>query len=267
MNPMQFLNSQNWKITLPSGKEILFPELATYSDKFFYMNAAGSGVVFVAPSNGATTPNSKKSRCELREMRSDGKLASWSTTSGVHSMEWELAVNQLPVGKRHCVIGQIHGGDDDVTVIRLEDSTLWITDDDETHGYKLGEYQLGTRIRLGFFVQNGLIRYAYNGNPVAYTQAKKMRGCYFRVGAYSQKDADGKLPDDDLAHVTLFSVRVCHDGVCSGGASLPPVDPPPTEDLAAAVAALQRQMDALAAAVAAQEKRWAALAAAASGQK
>lgn len=267
MTPMQFLNSQNWKLTLPSGKEILFPALAAHSDKFFHMNDAGDGVIFIAPSNGGTTPNSRKSRCELREMRADGKLASWSTTSGVHSMEWEIAVHQLPVDKRHCVIGQIHGGDDDVTVVRLEDSTLWITDDDETHGYNLGPYQLGERIHLGFFVQNGVIRYAYNGNPVRYTQAKKKRNCYFKVGAYSQKDTDPALPDDDLAQVTLFSVVICHDGVCTGGSDGPPPVDPPDGDLAAAVAALQAEVAALRAWQAGQDARWAALAKAASGGK
>jgi len=266
MTPIQFLKSRNWKITLPSGKEILFPELATYSDKFFYLNAAGDGVVFVAPSNGGTTPNSKKSRCELREMRGDGTLASWATTSGTHSMEWEIAVNRLPVGKRHCVIGQIHGGDDDVTVVRLEDNTLWITDDDETHGYNIGPYQLGERIRLGFFVQNGIIRYAINGAPLPYTQTKKKSRCYFKVGAYSQKDTDPDQPDDDFAQVTLFSAQVCHDGVCSGNDLAlpvdPPVDPPVPTDLAARVAALEALTFVLAADSQRHQRRFAALAAA-----
>lgn len=279
MTPMEFLDSWGWKLTLPTKvkatpDEVVMPELLGYASEWFRLNGAGDGVVFVAPTDGATTRNSKNPRSELREMMADGKTrAAWSSWEGTHSMEIEQSVDVLPIGRKPVVVvGQIHDGEDDVTVFRLEGNTtgdrqvgkLWITDGDRSRGHLLTEqYRLGERFRVGFYVQNGTIRYMFNGQALDYTQPKRVKGCYFKAGAYCQSGgivtrlADGRA---DYAQVTIYGLRVCHDGVCTGRAVgpvvAPPVDPSPVGDWAAAVGALRREFEAYRAV---NEARWSAL--------
>src|SRR5262249_13030697 len=104
--PAQLLNLTNWKLTLPidtsapgSPDEILQPALATFKiDPYFELNPSSTGVLFNAPCGGATTGGSSYPRSELREMSSGGSTAaSWSTTSGTHTMVVREAITHLPV--------------------------------------------------------------------------------------------------------------------------------------------------------------------------
>lgn len=257
--PMDIIASKNWKINIPTSgaPEIVQPKLATYTSEWFHLNDAGDGVVFYCPTSGGTTPNSKNPRSELREMRDDGAdEAEWNSGSGTHSMVVDLMVTQLPAGsKLHCVIAQIHDSGDDMTVFRLEGSSLWITDGDKTHGHLVtGDYKLGTRIQIGFHINAGVVTYTFNGKTVPYTQTRKRSGCYFKTGAYNQ--AGGVGDPAGKAEVVLYSVQVCHDGQCFGnapGVIIVPGEPPPTEppttppanELAQQVAALVQRTTAL----------------------
>lgn len=251
MNPMQLLGG-NWKLTLPVGTpgkptEIKSPALATYLSEWFHPTADGDGVRFVAPTDGVTTKNSRNPRSELRELNADGTLAAWSSTEGVHSMEVELAVDALPIGSKPVVvIAQIHDANDDVTVFRFEGSTgdrsvgmLWITDGNNSHGCMVNMLRLGQRFRIGFFVQNGVIRYAFNGEPVDYEQRKAVTGCYFKTGSYCQSGGNvTKLRDGraDFASVIIYQLTVSHGGIVSSGDDIAKL----RADVAALEAALQR---------------------------
>lgn len=246
---------RNWKLTLPTGRdgkptEIKQPALATYTGPHFHINDTNDGVVFVAPADGFTTQNSRNPRSELREMTANGAInASWSSTVGAHSMEVELVVDEFQRGsKPHVVIAQIHDGKDDVCAFRLEGNVtgdrslgkLWITNGDTTHGHGVAEVRLGQRIRVGFHVQNGIIRFAFNGAPVAYEQKKAVTGCYFKTGCYNQSGGIvTRFPDGsaDFAQVTIYVLDVAHSDVVK------PVDPPVVGDdiaqLRAEVAALK----------------------------
>jgi len=247
-SPMDFLDSSSWYLTLPTKIKatpdtVKIPELRTYASEWFRLNSAKDGVVFKAPTDGATTTNSKNPRSELREMSPDGKTqAAWSSTTGTHSMDIEQMVSAVPIGSKPVVVvGQIHDEDDDVTVFRFEGNTsgdrnvgeLWITDGNTSHGHLVDDnLALGTKFSVGFQVADGKITYTYNGQTVDYTQSKKLSGCYFKAGSYNQ--AGGivtKLPDGkaDYAEVTIYALQVCHDGKCTGrkpGVIVPPVDPP-----------------------------------------
>lgn len=252
--PMDMIASKNWKITLPlkGAPEIVQPKLTTYTSEWFHLNEDKNGVVFRCPTDGGTTPNSKNPRSELREMRDEGAdEAEWSTSMGQHSMVVDLMVTELPTGsKPHCVIGQIHGGDDDLTVFRLEGKSLWLTDGDNTHGYLVTDgYELGARIQFGFHVDTGVITYTLNGKPVDYSQKRKKTGCYFKTGAYNQAGGIG-IPTG-RAEVVLYSVQVCHNGVCEGNApgvivpGEPPVEPPIDSALAQRVTVLEQNLASL----------------------
>ncbi len=244
--PMNVIASQGWYITLPTKNQATpdtvkvggSPDLMTYADEWFRLNATKDGVVFKVRTDGATTANSPNPRSELREMSSDGKTqAAWSSTAGTHAMEIEQTVNVLPIGNKPVVVvGQIHDANDDVSVFRLEGNTngdrnlgsLWITDGDSAHGYLITTaYRLGTKFRVGFNVSGGQITYTYNGQPVAgYAQSKRFSGAYFKAGSYNQSGGNcTKLPSGpdagkcDYAEVTIYTLQVCHSGVCTGNAS------------------------------------------------
>jgi hypothetical protein len=263
--PMDVINSKNWKLTLPIGspteiKVGATPDLMTYTDEWFRLNTDKNGTVFKVRTDGATTSGSDNPRSELREMKDDGKnSASWSSTSGTHSMIVEQSVDVLPIGTKPVVVaGQIHDSDDDITVIRVEGNTynsntgdkalnsIWITNGDTAHGYLVtNSYKLGDKFSIGFKVSNGKINYVYNGQDLSYSKSKSFSGAYFKAGAYNQSGGNcttltsgSDVGKCDYAQVTIYNLQVCHDGTCTGNASStgggiitptePPVVTPPT---------------------------------------
>lgn len=205
--PSQVFDLTMWKLTLPTGKsgkpdEIKQPALATYSSEFFH-TVDGPGVLFKAPQKGVTTPNSKNTRSELREMKPGGSSnASWSSGT----MEAVLAFTHLPSSKPHVVGMQIHDSSDDVTVLRLEGSDLWTTNGDNTHGTKImSGYQLGTFIKVKVVAAGGKITWYLNDSQVAQL-SKKVSGGYFKAGAYQQAGNSGS----DYGEVIIRSLVVSH---------------------------------------------------------
>lgn len=177
-------------------KEVTMPKLATYELKpYFYLNSASQGVIFSAPAQGGkTTPNSSNPRSELRQMV-NGSNAAWSNRSQTWNMEAVMCFNQIPSSSdptRGVVGMQVHDGNDDVTVLRLEDNgDLWLTQGDTAHGILAnGSYVLGTfmkvRITARKASQGGgflwFINDVFKGAPVGGTST----GCYFKAGCYTQ---------------------------------------------------------------------------------
>lgn len=207
--PSQVFDLSIWKLTLPTGSsgdpdEVKQPALATYSSEYFH-TVDGPGVLFKAPQKGVTTPNSKNTRSELREMKPGGKdNASWSSGT----MEAILAFTHLPSSKPHVVGMQIHDKDDDVSVLRLEGTDLWTTNGDNTHGTKImSGYQLGTKIKVKVVAGGGKIYWYLNDSPdpVA-TLSKSVSGGYFKAGAYQQAGNSGS----DYGEVIIYSLSVSH---------------------------------------------------------
>jgi hypothetical protein len=215
--PASILDLKNWKETLPTGSdgepdEVAQPELATYANApWFTGNAGCDGVVFRAAVAGVTTSGSRYPRSELREM--DGAdRASWSTTAGTHTMVIDEAITQLPNDKPQLVAGQIHDPDNDVTVFRLEDTKLYVTNGDDSH-YQLvtDNYQLGTRFQAKFVAGGGQIKAYYNGTLAA-TVAVESSGDYFKAGAYTQANCDKSAPcaDTNYGEVVIYGLTVTH---------------------------------------------------------
>lgn len=170
-------------------KEVRMPQLATYElAPYFYLNNANQGVIFSAPVNGKTTPNSQNPRSELRQMSGD-QNAAWSNKTQNWSMEAVMAFWQLPGGKPHVVGMQIHDGNDDVSVLRLESNKLYVTRGDDTHTFLVNSnYQLRTFMRVRVTAhKGGGIKWYFNGatTPAA-TISGVFSGCYFKAGCYTQ---------------------------------------------------------------------------------
>lgn len=232
-SPSQLLGlSKNWKWQGPTAEggkiiERKQPALQTYSDS--NIRVSGDRVLFTAKCGGYTTSGSAYPRSELREMRNNGKdLAGWSNRSGTHIMTLDQAFLHLPSKKPHVVAGQIHGGDDDVTVCRLEGKKLWVTRGDDTNFHLLdSNYALGTRFTITFDARPGGIDITYNGGGVDVTVPGNYSGCYFKAGCYTQSNPSKGDSPSDYGQVAIWNLTM-------GPAPAPPPRPaapkPPVDD-------------------------------------
>ncbi|MEO3755860.1 polysaccharide lyase family 7 protein [Streptomyces sp. B6B3] len=229
--PAEVLDLANWKMTLPTGgdedpTEITQPELATFSaDPYFQVNEDCTAVIFRSPVDGVTTGGSSYPRAELREMTDGGQEeAAWSASEGTHTMVVTEAFVALPNDKPHLVGAQVHGGDDDVTVFRLEGSSLYVTNgDDSTYHLVTDNYQLGTEFEAKFVASGGEIDVYYNGQ-LETTIAADGDTNYFKAGAYTQANCDNSEPCDggNFGEVHISDIEVSHsdsedDGTGDGG--------------------------------------------------
>ncbi|WP_020667508.1 polysaccharide lyase family 7 protein [Amycolatopsis nigrescens] len=219
-HPADVLDLTNWYVGLPIGEDesptnVEQPELDTYSiDPWFVATPECDAVQFRAAVNGVTTSGSNYPRSELREMKNSGtEKASWSSTSGRHTMVIEEAITAQPKDKPDVVAGQIHDANDDVSVFRLEGSKLYITNGNTSdHKLVTENYVLGTKFQAKFVVEGGKIKAYYNG-VLQTTISKSFSGGYFKAGAYTQANCEKSSPceDGNYGEVKIYGLSVTHD--------------------------------------------------------
>jgi Ca2+-binding RTX toxin-like protein len=128
----------DWNITIPrdssggiTGTAVIIQPLTNYESQWFY-DAADGAMVFKADVSGATTSGSNYARSELRELESDGDRAFWNLSTG-GTMTATLKVDAVPTlfggtaGKE--VIGQIHGGSDELVRLYWDNGTVYFKND------------------------------------------------------------------------------------------------------------------------------------------
>jgi len=223
--PAKVLDLSCWKLTLPvdtdrPGRpdEIAQPQLKSFVDtKYFFANNAGDGVVFRAPCGGATTKGSKYPRCELREMNrptdtasTAGTKAAWATDDGkTHTMTMKVAITKTPSVKKHVVCAQIHDADDDVMMVRLEGSKLFV-ERNKTGDIMLDrKYKPGTPFDLKIQVADGHIKVWHNGDLKMNWKLSAKR-CYFKAGCYTQSNPDKGDDANALGEVVIYKLNVDH---------------------------------------------------------
>ncbi len=212
--PAGIINLANWKLTLPAGgdeaSEVTQPDLTRFRDpRYFHVDSIGDGVVFRAPVGGATTGNSEYPRSELREMTAGGKKpAAWSGKSGTHVMTINQAITSLPTGKPEVVAGQIHDDEDDVVMVRLHGSKLFVEGDGKQIGVLDPAYRLGTRFTVQFVATPGLIRITYNGIKTV-SLKHEGSGYYFKAGCYTQANEDNG-GEGSYGEVVIHALTVQH---------------------------------------------------------
>jgi len=212
--PGQLLDLTDWKLTLPTGQEgkpeeIVQPALSSFTDEFFRLNEARDGVVFTATAGGVTTSGSSYPRSELREMNGQ-ELASWSNTTGTHTLRLREAVTLLPAVKPHVVAAQIHDADDDVIEVRVEGQRLLVQYNDGDDDATLDPaYTLGTPYDLEIAAADGHIRVSYNGTQKA-DIVTSGSGWYFKAGSYVQSNLSRGDAPDAQGQVVLYALQVEH---------------------------------------------------------
>lgn len=127
--PSRNFDLSNWKLTLPSGKEIQNDQLNAgfQMTEVFFTDPATGGMVFRCPNIAGTTANSQYSRTELREMLAPEGPAyadanNWTSDPG-GTLRATLRVDRVSTTGEtdklgRVIIGQIHG-ESTTEVIRL----------------------------------------------------------------------------------------------------------------------------------------------------
>jgi len=217
-SPDSLLNLVNWELTLPidtnhlgNPDEIKWPELKTFtSPPYFQLNNDKTGVVFRAPVSGVTTANSNFPRSELREMTDGGtQEASWSTTSGTHTMRIGEAITHLPTSKPEVVAGQIHDTSSDVIMIRLERQNLFVQSSGQNIGTLDPAYVLGTPFTVEIVAGDGHIKVFYN-DVQKLNYNKNGDSYYFKAGCYTQSNMSTDDNPDAYGEVVIYELKVTH---------------------------------------------------------
>lgn len=207
-----------WKLTLPMddngdgvADEVKMPILRYFEDPdFFHLSGTGDSVVFRAPCGGATTKNSAYPRSELRELQKDGKTkAAWSTTSGTHNLTMEFAINKTPKKKPHVVAAQIHDAENDLLMVRLEGSKLFLERRGAEDFVLVENYRLGDFVKLMLICDNGRIRAFLDSTQVMEWEVEA-ENLYFKVGCYTQSNPERGDRADDYGETEFRIVYVTH---------------------------------------------------------
>ncbi len=215
--PGALLDLARWKLTLPVDTdrpghpdEIEWPELRSFVDpQYFFATEKSAAVVFRAHCGGVPTRGSRFPRCELREMTEGGKRpASWSTADDRwHTMSMRMAITHLPRVKRHLVCAQIHDAEDDLMMVRLEGTKLFIERNSVGDVMLERKYVLGTPFDLKIQAGRGRVRVWYD-ERLHLDWPVQRSGCYFKVGCYAQSNVrEGDLPEA-FGEVRLYRLDV-----------------------------------------------------------
>lgn len=193
---------RGWKLTVPVGKPDEIKDVASFKSEHFQITP--DGLRFRAPVEGATTKGSSYPRCELRE------LGAWSTESGTHTMSITQAILRVPAKKPHVVAGQIHDAQDDVVMIRLEKTRLFVEGGGKDLGLLDADYKLGTMFDVRIVAAKGRVRVAYHGAEKVDVERPAV-GCYFKAGVYTQSNLEKGDAAGEYGEVVIRALDVRHE--------------------------------------------------------
>lgn len=132
------IDFSQWKLTLPvdnvGGFDGVAREVKPLTADFDYppyYEKVSDGIIFSAPTDGATTSGSHYPRCELREMI-NGKEAAWRPKLP-GKLACTLKVLEVPTRSDNkpgrIVIGQIHGKSNELCRLYYDKGQLYFYDD------------------------------------------------------------------------------------------------------------------------------------------
>jgi poly(beta-D-mannuronate) lyase len=118
------------------------------------------------------------------------------------------AITAVPKGKPQVVAGQIHDDEDDVVMVRLNGTKLFVEAGGKQVGVLDPAYQLGTRFTVQIVATPGVIRVTYNGIKTVGLKHKGS-GYYFKAGCYTQANEDN-ADDSSYGEVVINALTVQH---------------------------------------------------------
>jgi hypothetical protein len=162
-----------WKLSIPEANDdgnATSIEPATTKAPWL-STAPDGGLMFWAPTDGATTENSEHPRTELQS------LTNFPAGSGPHTLTASLTLLQLPLDGRGIIIGQIHGADDISSVpyvmLRIQKNQLRVVvkqvqDGDDLINYRLLD-NVGLNSRIDYTISdlgNGAMTFTATNNGI-----------------------------------------------------------------------------------------------------
>jgi hypothetical protein len=139
-----------------------------------------------------------------------GKPAAWDSATGTHKMTATFKVTKASPGAK-TVTGQIHDANDDICVFRWEDGTLYITQGNNPHWFKIPTpVPVGTQYTVGYEVSAGQIKFTFNNQPIATPLGASFTGAYFKAGDYLQSNSGNGGKTGDFADVEITGLSVSH---------------------------------------------------------
>ena len=155
------------------------PRYLTCNNKFIELTCFAGGV---------TSPNSKTSRTEFREVDEYSKKTYWDSNV-CKSMHGQLSVIKLPIIKKSVMFSQIklktHGA---VMMVFLNTKRVYLVCNTEYFKKRQNldlDYNLGDLITFNYTVNNGEITIYYRRNyndPVIVTYNVDFKNAYFKIG-------------------------------------------------------------------------------------
>lgn len=189
------------------------PEIKDFVEsRYFHVDDSGVGVVFRAHCGGDTTKGSSYPRCELREMTESGtKRASWSTgDSQVHSMTMKVAITATPAVKKHVVCAQIHDANDDLMMVRLEGSKLFVERNAIADVMLDRKYELGSPFEIKIQAGAGRVMLWHEGRLKMNWKVSRTR-CYFKAGCYTQSNPSKGDKADSFGEVVIYDLKLAQE--------------------------------------------------------
>ncbi len=134
----------------------------------------------------------------------------WSTDDiAFHTLTASVAITKTPVVKKHVVCVQIHDADDDVMMLRLEGTKLFVERNEVDRVMLDRKYELGTPIDLTITAGRGRIKLWYNNDEVMDRKVSGKR-CYFKAGCYTQSNLGKGDTREAYGEVVISRLRVEH---------------------------------------------------------
>ena len=191
--------SNQWKLTLPDSRETLE---VTKSHEPFY-KYTHEGITFTCRSNSGTTPNTKYSRCELREMN-NGKPVSWET-GRPHKLSFTFKIISKPTKRPKIVVGQIHDDKDDVIELlaNFETGVYEVIHNTSHYGILIPKLELDKFYDVTISTSLKGIQTTCGDQKVMVSTKKSVKNCYFKAGNYLQSNEK-----DDEASVFIKNIVI-----------------------------------------------------------
>jgi poly(beta-D-mannuronate) lyase len=125
-------------------------------------------------------------------------------------MTIKQAITHRPDVKKHVVAGQIHDGDDDVLMIRLEDKNLFVESRGEGVLTLDPAYIEGATFTVVITALKDGIYVRYNDGPDKKALTGTFNGCYFKAGCYTQSNLSKGDKDTSYGEVVIYELKVDH---------------------------------------------------------
>ena len=197
-----------WKLSIPEANDkgsATSIEPATTRAPWLSTGPDG-GLMFWAPTAGATTENSEHPRTELQS------LTTFPAGSGPHTLTASLTLLQLPLDGRGIIVGQIHGADDISSVpyvmLRIQKNQLRVVvkqvqDGDDLINYRLLD-NVGLNSRIDYTITdlgNGAMTFTATNNGITGQATAPVPAEFhdatvrFQAGDYQQANASSGTQD------------------------------------------------------------------------